>query len=109
MITYTFQFNTHEGCSKEPYSYWSVDTTTTDYRHKCRITGYFHSPLPTNTGLQYFGTVTELRDFGAVKDNISVCVSKKCPTKASSLEHIIVIEGAIPPHPEGWGLLAQVR
>lgn len=98
MVTpHTPQFNVHEDCSQEPYSYWSVDTTTTDYRHKCRITGYFHHPLPTNTELQYFGTVTELRDFEAVKDNISVCVSKKCPTKVSSLEHIIVMEGQFLP------------
>jgi len=100
MITHTFQCNAHEGCSKEPYSYRSVDTTTTDYRHRYRITGYFHHPRPT---------YTELRDFGAVKDNISVCVSRKCPDRAPISEHIIFAEGAIPPHPEGRGLLAYVK
>ena len=99
METTTMQFNSPEGCFIQPYSCRPVDTASTDYPWNHGITGYlYRSPRHTSYA-----------NCGVIKTSSSGVGVSGPVTEVSTSDYKILTEGAIPPHPEGWGGIAQLR
>ena len=95
-VTHTCQFDSYKVCSREPYSYDLVNTTSADYRQRCRIIGYIY---PDHT--------TELQNSKTVKTaSPTIARRQEILTLKTTSEQTISMEEAIPLRLKGRSLLA---